>query len=344
MFRRFIFFSLIWLSLPIQAFEILQALPEKVDIPNNNKQSDAKIRLGKQLFFDTRLSRSGRISCNHCHNVMASGSDGLSSSQGDSGKKLKRSTPSLWNVAFQTVYYWDGRAKSMEKAISRHLLDPDIMAIPSRGFIYTRFTSIPGYKRSFRRVFKKNPRLKQISMALSSYIRTLTTPDSPFDRYIKGDKRALSAKALKGLKEFQEVQCVACHFGVNFAGPAPGPAMGMGDGFYELFPNHLGTPYDQSHKIADDLGRYHVTKDNGHKHMWRVPTLRNIAITAPYFHNGSAKTLQQAVRIMAKTQLKRDLSRKQVDDIVAFLNSLTGKRPLQSMPNLPSTPNFTPTK
>lgn len=341
MLRPLALMVLLVLELPVQAFEILQPLPEEMAIPKNNPLTESKSRLGQKLFFDSRLSRSGRISCNHCHNVMGSAADGLSSSIGESGKALKRNTPSLWNVAYQTVYFWDGRAKSLETAIEQHILDVDIMAMPSRGFIYTRFRNIPGYKRSFQRIFKKKARLQQISMVLASYIRTLRTPDSPFDRYIKGDERALSAKALKGLKEFQDVQCVACHFGVNFAGPAPGPAMGMGQGFYELFPNHLGSTYDESHKIAEDLGRYLVTKDPGHKYMWRVPPLRNIALTAPYFHNGSAKTLHEAVRIMAKTQLKRDLNKKQVDQIVAFLNSLTGKRPKQELPSLPSTPNTT---
>ena len=129
--------------------------------------------------------------------------------------------------------------------------------------------------------------------------------------------------------------CLACHFGVNFAGPAPGPAMGLGDGFYELFPNHVGTRYDKQYGVAKDLGRYYVTKEGIHRHMFRVPPLRNIADTAPYFHNGSVDNLAEAVRVMGLTQLKKELSDAEVADIVAFLRTLTGQYPVITMPRLP---------
>jgi cytochrome c peroxidase len=129
------------------------------------------------------------------------------------------------------------------------------------------------------------------------------------------------------MQAFNDVGCLACHFGTNFAGPAPGPALGLGDGFYELFPNHLGTKYEMRYRLADDRGRFEYTGEPNEKYMWRVPPLRNIAQTAPYFHNGSVNTLPEAVRVMAKTQLKKELSEETVRDIVAFLNSLTGSTP-----------------
>ena len=125
--------------------------------------------------------------------------------------------------------------------------------------------------------------------------------------------------------------------GVNFAGPAPGPAMDMGDGFYELFPNFIGTRYDQKYDLMAESGRYALTLDKGHMHMWRVPQLRNIALTAPYFHNGLVKSLEEAVRIMGLTELKADLSDQEVADIVAFLESLTGEIPQIALPRLPET-------
>lgn len=327
---------------PGYGFEILQPLPKKPIIPQDNPQSPTKIHLGQQLFFDPRLSLNGAFSCNHCHNVLLGGTDGRTTAMGMDGHRHARNTPGLWNVAYQTVLFWDGRAQSLETQFLEHIFDKTVMAMPDEQALVTRLSQIPGYVEQFRRVFKEPTiTVRHVAKAVASYIRTLSSPDSPFDQYIKGKKTALSAQARRGLKEFQEVQCVACHFGVNFAGPAPGPALKMGDGFYELFPNYLGTEYEISMALTTDLGRYHVTQDVGHKYMWRVPPLRNIALTAPYFHNGSAATLADAVKIMAKTQLNRQLSAQQVDDIVAFLNSLTGKRAPQVSPSLPPTPNFT---
>lgn len=327
---------------PGYGFEILQPLPKKPIIPQDNLQSPAKIHLGRQLFFDPRLSLTGAFSCNHCHNMLLGGTDGRTTADGMGGHSLKRNTPSLWNVAYQTVLFWDGRAQSLETQFLEHIFDKTVMAMPDEQALVARLRQIPGYDEQFRRVFKEpNITSLLVAKAVASYIRTLISPDSPFDQFIKGKKTALSAQARRGLKEFQEVQCVACHFGVNFAGPAPGPALKMGDGFYELFPNYLGTEYEAPMALTADLGRYHVTHEAGHKYMWRVPPLRNIALTAPYFHNGSAATLADAVKVMAKTQLKRQLSTQQVDDIVAFLNSLTGKTAVHVPPTLPPTPNFT---
>jgi cytochrome c peroxidase len=173
-----------------------------------------------------------------------------------------------------------------------------------------------------------------IVKALAAYIRTLKTQDSPFDQHLRGHS-TLSAQAERGFNRFVESGCASCHFYVNMAGPIPGLVFEVGEGFYELFPNHLGSKYDAKYGLADDIGRYQVTGDDTDKHMWRVASLRNVALTGPYFHNGSVQTLDEAIRVMGKVQLKKDLADDIVADIAAFLNTLSGEFPQQTMPRLP---------
>jgi len=323
------------------AYDFLQPLPDKVPVPKDNPQTEAKIVLGKQLYFDRRLSVNGTVSCNSCHDVMAGGQDNRALSVGALGKSGRRNAPTVWNVAFQTVLYWDGRASSLEEMLHSHLLDDTVMAMPDANSVRHRLDMIPGYHKAFAKVFGGTDAatLDNIAKALASYIRTLVTPGSDFDHYILGNKSALSASAQRGLNDFREIGCMACHFGPNFAGPAPGPYLKMGDGFYELFPNFVGSKYDKEYDLTADIGRYEYSHDPGEKRMYRLPVLRNIAVTGPYFHNGSVPTLSEAVRVMARTQDKTTLTTEQTQDIVAFLESLTGHFPAQTMPKLPPTPH-----
>ncbi len=325
------------------AFEAFMPLPRKPPIPEDNLMTPAKAALGKQLFFDVRLSRTGTVSCNSCHNVMAGGEDGRAVSVGALGKPGRRSAPTLWNVAYQTVYYWDGRASSLEAAIRDQMLSPTEMGMSDEASVTQRLSWIPGYQDQFDKVFHNSGSLTydNIAKAIAVYIRTLVTPDSPFDHYLEGDKQAIPAAAKRGHHEFIEVGCASCHFWVNLSGPVPGLAFQMGEGFYELFPNFVGSTYESQYKLSDDLGRYLVTREDIHKRMWRVPSLRNVVLTAPYFHNGSVRTLDEAVRVMAKTELDKELTGRQVSDIIAFLNTLTGKFPAQYMPRLPEIPGDT---
>lgn len=319
------------------AFDVMQPLPADPIFPSDNPYSEAKAELGKKLYFDTRLSRQGNLSCNHCHKLEAGGDDDGASPVLSAGK-LKRSAPSVYNVAYMSVTYWDARETSLEAQAKDHLLDPRVMDMGSETNLLERIRSIEGYVRAFEQTFgKQGLNLENIAKAIATFERTLKTPDSAFDRYIRGDDKAISKQAKQGLKLFNDIGCMSCHFGVNFAGPAPGPALKMGDGFYELFPNHLGTEYDQKYGIAKDIGRYAVTLVDTDKHMFRVPPLRNIANTAPYFHNGSVATLEEAVRVMGLTQLKEELNTQQVADIVVFLNTLTGNYPVITLPRLPDT-------
>ncbi|MBI3775739.1 MAG: c-type cytochrome [Gammaproteobacteria bacterium] len=341
MFNRLLLITLACGPLPSHAFDYFQPLPKQVPVPKDNPLSKAKIELGKKLFFDTRLSSGNSTSCNTCHNVNTGGTDGLAVSKGVNGQPTRRNTPALWNIGFQTVLFWDGRAKSLEDQFKQHVVDAHITGYTEANELLKRLQSIPGYAAEFKVVFGSDITLDRLAQAVASFERSLISPDSRYDRYLRGDKNALNAQELRGKETFRSVECLSCHFGVNFAGPAPGPALHMGDGFYELFPNHLGSSYDASHRIADDQGVFEFDHDPAHRRLWRVPPLRNIALTAPYFHNGSARTLADAVRIMAKVQLKQDLTDQQVADLVAFLNSLTGRVPKITPPHLPES-NTTP--
>ena len=332
----FFFSLLLFVSNSIWAFDYLQPLPESSLVPANNPTTTAKIDLGKQLFFDTQLlGMNSSISCNSCHNLSQGGSDNKAVSVGQHGKKTRRSAPGLWNIGLQTVLYWDGRSISLEHQTLDHLRDPIISSWASIGDIVTRLNQSADYRQSFKYAFNEENPVSGINIAraIASFERSLMTGSSPFDRYITGNKLALNASAIRGLKEFNNTGCLACHFGVNFAGPAPGPALKMGDGFYELFPNNLGTDYEKQHSLADDLGRYEFTGLPDERYMWRVAPLRNIELTAPYFHNGSVSSLEDAVRVMAKTQLGKTLSRSTVNDITEFLRSLTATIPPENKPN-----------
>ncbi|MFA7613466.1 MAG: cytochrome-c peroxidase [Candidatus Caldatribacteriota bacterium] len=316
-----------------------KALPDSPEIPKDNPQTPEKIELGKMLYFDPRISIDGTISCNSCHNVMADGADMRSFGAGVQGKRGGRGSPTVWNSAFMTVQFWDGRAPSLEEQAKGPMTNPVEMAMPDHKLVVERIQKIPGYVDAFKKVFPKDKKITidNVAKAIASYERTLITPNSKFDKYMKGDKKAMNAQEIRGMKLVEEIGCTSCHNGVNFAGDG----FKMGEGHYQPFPQIPGSEYDKKYDLLSDLGRYDVTKKDEDKNHWRVPTWRNIALTAPYFHNGKVKTLDEAVRVMAKTQLGLDLKKKQVEDIVAFLNALTGEFPVQTMPMLPRTPNTT---
>lgn len=322
------------------AITTLYALPAKPVIPKDNPQTSQKIELGKALYFDPRLSSDGTISCNSCHNVMAGGDDGRPVGVGVKGQRGGRGSPTVWNSAYNTVQFWDGRAESLEEQAKGPLTNPIEMGMDSHDVVIERINKIPGYIALFKKAFPKDKTpmtIDNFAKAVASFERTLITPDSPFDLYKKGNKKAMSVPALRGMILVTEIGCTSCHGGVNFSGEG----FKMGEGNFQPFPQIPGSKYDKQYDLISDLGRYEVTKNNDDKNKWRVPTWRNVAITAPYFHNGKVKTLNEAVRVMAKTQLDMDLEDSQVSDIVAFLNSLTGKLPKISAPQLPLVYNDT---
>ncbi len=325
---------------PAAAFEPFRPLPERPPIPEGNPQLPARVALGRTLWFDPRLSVDASVSCNSCHDLLAGGTTPRSTAVGAMGRRGRRNPPTVWNAAFQTALGWDARYRSLEHLAQAHFLDPTVMGWADPGGLEARLRAIPGYRKAFRRAFggAQPVTARHAAMALAAFQRTLVTPDSPFDRYLRGERQALDERARRGMERFVEAGCAACHFGVLLAGPVPGLALQPGQGFYELFPNFPGSPYDALYRLQDDPGRYARTREPSHKGMWRLPTLRNVALTAPYFHNGSVWSLAEAVRVMGRTELGRELSAQEVEELTAFLRSLTGRLPAIQPPRLPPLP------
>lgn len=314
------------------------ALPKVPPTPKDNPTTPAKVKLGAQLFFDPRLSKDGTVSCNSCHNVMFNGTDSLRTSAGVGAQRGGRNSPTVWNAAYMSVQFWDGRAPSLEEQAKGPLTNPIEMAMPNHQLVIKRIEEVPEYRETFKKVFGGADPLTidNVAKAIAAYERTLITPNSAFDRYRRGDKKALTEQQLRGYQVANTVGCFSCHSGANFAGPN----LPEGTGFYQQFPKFEKNEYISKYGFKKDLGRYEATKQSEDKHMWRVPTWRNIALTAPYFHNGSVDTLDEAVKIMARTQLDKELSTREAEDIVAFMNSLTGEFPKQEMPRLPGTSGY----
>lgn len=292
----------------------------------------SKEELGKTLYFDPRLSVDGTVSCNSCHNVMAGGEDNRSFSMGVRGQRGGRSAPTVFNSAFYSVQFWDGRANTLADQAKGPLINPVEMGNKDHKQVVERLKKISGYVQMFSQIYGKSGiTIDNVANAIEAYEKTLTTYNSPYDKFIAGDKKALSSLAQEGWKNFQTLGCITCHSGKNFSGPD----LPIGTGFYMKFPTFDKTDYDKKYQFTKDTGRYEVTKKEEDKHMFRVPTLRNIARTAPYFHNGSVTHLEEAVRVMGKVQLNKDLSSQEVKSLVAFLEALSGEIPPQTMPRLP---------
>ncbi|WP_193162462.1 cytochrome-c peroxidase [Microbulbifer hainanensis] len=312
-----------------------QILPTKAPEPEDNPSTPAKVELGKMLFFDPRFSSTGTVSCNSCHNLMEGGDDSRQVSMGVHGRTGGRSAPTVWNAAFHSVQFWDGRAATLEEQAQGPMVNQVEMGMTTLDEAMDRIRSIPGYAPYFEKAFGKDSmNADNAAKAVAAFERTLITPNSPYDRYLKGDKGAMTEQQVRGMKAFTDNGCIACHSGPVF----DGPHNPLGTGFYAKFPSYTDSPEVKKYHLMDDLGRYEVTKKEQDKHMFRVPTLRNIALTAPYFHNGSINSLNETVRVMAKVQLNEDLSETDISDIVAFLNALTGEFPEIVLPRLPVKP------
>lgn len=318
-----------------KAFSLPLTAPEPADNPTTRE----KVELGKRLFFDPRLSSDGTVSCNSCHNVMAFGTDNRPVSVGINGQRGSRSAPSVYNAAFLSVQFWDGRAASLEEQAKGPLTNPKEMGMRDHDAVVQRVKQTPGYKESFAQVFKgRNPvTIDNLAKAIAAYERTLITPNSAFDRWARGDSQAISKAAQRGFRKVNEIGCTSCHSGPAFAGPN----LPIGTGFFQKFPTHRNNLYVKKYDLEQDSGRQQVTGDERDAHFYRVPSLRNVAMTAPYFHNGKVRGLRDAIRVMAATQLNRELSDSDVSDIYSFLLTLTGEIPEQALPKLSMTPGTT---
>ncbi len=284
------------------------------------------VELGKKLYFDPRLSKSGFISCNSCHNLSMGGTDNLQTSIGDHWQQGPINAPTVLNSSMNVAQFWDGRAKDLKAQAGGPIANPGEMAFTHELAIQV-LDSIPQYKEEFKTVFSKDAiDIDMVTNAIAAFEETLVTPDSKFDQWLKGDDKALSEKELTGYKLFKDSGCVACHNGAAVGG-ASFQKMGVVE------------PYKTDSKAE---GLVAVSKQDTDRFKFKVPTLRNVEMTYPYFHDGAAKTLEDAVHTMGQIQLGKKFSDDETANIVAFLKTLTGKQPDIKLPVMAPSTNDTP--
>lgn len=288
--------------------------------------SAAKVELGKQLFFDPRLSRSGFISCNSCHNLATGGVDNLPSSIGHGWQLGPINSPTVLNSSYNVAQFWNGRAKDLQEQAAGPIENPAEMA-SSHDLAVDVLESIPGYVGQFERVYGSRAiTVENVTDAIAAFEETLVTPNSRFDRWLNGDDGAITQEELAGYELFKSKGCTTCHMGAAVGGTL----------FQKM---GLVKPYRTDN---DDKGRYAVTNQEADKMVFKVPTLRNVELTYPYFHDGKLWDLKEVVKVMADIQLGIPVDDAEADKIVAFLKSLTGEMPDISIPVLPPSTTSTP--
>lgn len=291
-------------------------LPERAENPDNEITND-KVLLGRVLFFDSRLSKKGNISCNSCHSLDKFGVDNEPTSPGDDGVRGGRNSPTVLNAALHFMQFWDGRAQDVEEQAGGPILNPVEHNIPDSGFLIKKLSKIPMYQDLFAKAFpnEKTPiTYANLTRAIGAFERILITP-SRVDKFIAGDANALTQEEKAGFQVFMDAGCNTCH-----NGPAAGGMILQKFGVY--------TDYWNETKCAKvDSGRYDITKNENDKYFFKVPTLRNVEKTFPYFHDGGVTDLGEAVRIMGKVQLNKDLTPEQIASIVTFLKAFTADIP-----------------
>lgn len=275
----------------------------------------ANVALGSRLFRDPRLSGDGRVSCASCHDLQTSGADTAKFSRGARGALGDTNSPTVFNSALNFRQFWDGRAGSLEEQVSGPLLSPKEM-VSSWTKVLTVVTADASYVKAFRESYATEPSATNLARSIAEFERSLVNLGAPFDRYLRGEEGKLTPQAMAGYEKFRSYGCVACHQGAGVGGNMY-QAVGVVEDYFKL----------RGGSVASDAGRAAVTGRKEDLHVLKVPGLRNVARTAPYFHDGSAPDLASAVRTMARVQLGRKLSPRDTDEIVSFLESLTGKFP-----------------
>lgn len=317
------------------ASAMFSPLPNYVE-KEGNPMNEAKVELGKMLYFDPRLSQSGFISCNSCHNLATYGVDNLPTSLGHRWTAGPRNAPTVLNAALHATQFWDGRAADVEEQAKGPVLNPIEMAIPGEEMAVDRIASMPEYVERFKAAFpgEEDPlNYDNIANAIGVFERTLTTPDR-FDEFLKGDLEALNEQELAGLQVFINQGCVGCH-----AGPALGGQIearfGVVESYWEATREYIGV--NQS-TMPMDVGKFAVTHKQDDLYVFKAPSLRNITRTYPYFHDGSVWDLRDATQIMARVQLGTDMSDEDLDALMAFYGALQGEIPAAALqlPVLPA--------
>jgi cytochrome c peroxidase len=340
----FVFFSVKGFSSPDDSRPVPTITPEMVDsmktlpgglgvlpqvpVPADNPLSHAKIELGKRLFFDTRLSLDRSTSCASCHSPEKAFTDGRSRAKGFKGTVGPRNSPTVLNAAYNKFQFWDGRAASLDEQCKGPLMNPAEMNMVDEKHLVERLNNVPGYRKDFKKVFGSSPSLDNVARAIASFERTLVTPNSRFDKYVKGDKSALTIEEKRGLIVFfGKASCSECHKGPNFTD----------DKFHNL--GVVSTPGGK-----EDVGRFAVTKDPADKEAFKTPTLRNVALTGPYMHDGSSATLEDVIDLYDrgggdgpnkdKLITKLNLTAQEKSDLIAFLKALNGIQPKVHAPKM----------
>ncbi len=305
----------------------LGALPDEIPVNPDNPQTPEKIELGRLLYFDKRLSGDGSMSCASCHNPIQGYSDGLPRTIGFNKKELGRHSPTVLNAVYNTAQFWDGRAATLEEQAMGPIMAAGEMNMGSEERMIEILNADADYIQRFEEVFGESPSLENVGKAIGAFEKTIVTPNSPFDRYAKGDKNALTDSEKRGLILFVgKASCVGCHNGVNFT-----------DNLY----HNLGVK--QEGPAKEDVGRFAVTNDPKDKYAFKTPTVRNAELTAPYMHDGSEATLMDVVEFYDKggepnkpnkspLMVPLNLTQQEKEDLVAFMKALSGELPEIEIP------------
>jgi len=293
------------------------AIEPILPIPESLPHDTDKAALGKLLFFDVRLSKDDSLSCESCHFLDRAGVDFVDRSRGINNQIVKRNSPTVYNSALNFRQLWDGRAETLEIQVGKAIKNPKVMGMDSWADVVSKLTQADAYTEKFENLYGVPMNGENIQHAIAEYERTLLTPNSPFDQYLNGNKNAISPQAQKGYQYFKSYGCVSCHQGANVGG--------------NLF-QKVGVLKDINllEGFGADMGRFTITGNEWDKRVFKVPSLRLAVLTPPYFHDGSVKTLREAIDIMAEFQLGRQIPDEHKDAIIEFLKTLPGEMPAEA--------------
>lgn len=304
MLKIFKFVFLLILPFSLFSHQLITPIPNKVDYNN------AKAQLGKRLFFDTRLSSNDTISCATCHDLNNGGDDGLAVSFGVDGRQGVRNSPTVYNARYNFVQFWDGRAKDLQ-AQAEGPIHNELEMDSNFKEVIKKLSKDPYYLKAFEDIYTDGITAMNITDAIAEFEKSLVTPNSRFDKFLRGDDNALNKQEKEGYQAFLDYGCISCHNGIN-----------IGGNLYQK----IGIIRD-FHASPKEFGRYTVTRENKDILVFKVPSLRNIELTAPYFHDGKVEKIEEAVTLMIKYQIGITLNEDDVENIVAFLKTLTGEKP-----------------
>lgn len=314
--------ALLWQRFQLSPSAQVAVTPQSVEVDRSDSPiqpipialtlNPQKVALGSQLFHEPRLSQNNQVSCASCHNLSTGGVDRKARSIGFNGGETKVNASTVYNSGFNFRYNWDGKFETLAAQSDASVLNPVWMG-SNWADIINKLKQEPAYVRAFEQVYDDGITADNVNDAIATFEQSLYTPNARFDQYLQGDAGAITASEKQGYELFRDYGCASCHQGVNVGGNLFQKFGVMGDYFA-----------DRGNITPADLGRFNSTNSENDRYVFRVPSLRNVALTSPYFHDGTAKTLEQAVAVMARYQLGRPLSSEQVDLIVQFLNTLSG--------------------